>query len=63
MCVVLRWLYLQSWTFVGRLNVCCEEVIYTALCGTMISEKGFVCLSSSWVHSLEHQRAVENLKF
>jgi hypothetical protein len=62
MCVVLRWLYLQSWTFVGCLNVCCEKVIYTALVGTMLSEKGFVCLSSSWVHSVEHQRVVENLK-
>jgi hypothetical protein len=62
MCVVLRWLFLQSWTFVGCWNVYCEKVIYTVLCGIMMSEKGFVRLSSSWVHSVEHQRVVENLE-
>jgi hypothetical protein len=42
--------------------MCVVKRLYTQHCGTMMSEKGFVCLSSSWVHSLEHQRVVENLK-
>lgn len=46
----------------GCWNVYCEKVIYTVLCGIMMSEKGFVRLSSSWVHSVEHQRVVENLE-
>ncbi len=32
--------------------MCCEEVISTTLCGTMMSKKGFVHVSFSWVQFL-----------
>jgi hypothetical protein len=36
----------------AHLNMCCEEVISTTSCGTMMFKKGFVHVSFSWVHFL-----------